>query len=190
MVDIKGKTFGRLTALYPTEKRDRFGIIIWMCQCTCGNTVEVSQYVLHSKGKRSCGCFRKEMKEKTKEYVAPVDGTRPAMIAKKNMRKDNSTGYRGVYRIRDRYHARIGFQGKSYYLGVFRTPELAAEARKTAEVLIHDRFVRDYGTWKAYVAVHPEWKETHPFHFQIQHIKGCEFGIGVEGMPEINKNEE
>ena len=32
MVDIKGKTFGRLTALYPTEKRDRFGIIIWMCQ--------------------------------------------------------------------------------------------------------------------------------------------------------------
>lgn len=82
------------------------------------------------------------------------------------------------------------FQGKSYYLGVFRTPELAAEARKKAEVLIHDRFVRDYGIWKAYVAVHPEWKEIHPFHFQIEHIKECEFCVMVDGMPEKNMEEE
>ena len=37
--DITGKRFGRLTALYPTEKRQGSNIV-WMFQCECGNYVE------------------------------------------------------------------------------------------------------------------------------------------------------
>ena len=40
--DITGLRFGRLVALYRTEKRDKKGSVIWHCRCDCGNEVDVS----------------------------------------------------------------------------------------------------------------------------------------------------
>lgn len=45
--DITGQRFGRFTALYPLEKRDKGGYVIWVMRCDCGNTEERS---LHSVG--------------------------------------------------------------------------------------------------------------------------------------------
>lgn len=40
--DISNQKFYRLTALYPTEKRDKDRSVIWHCKCECGNEVDVS----------------------------------------------------------------------------------------------------------------------------------------------------
>lgn len=42
--------------------------------------------------------------------------------------KNNTTGYKGVTKYRDKYRARIGFQGKDISLGSYPTAELAAVA--------------------------------------------------------------
>lgn len=42
--DISGMTFGYLTALEPTDKRNRKDIV-WRCQCKCGNAVELQRPV-------------------------------------------------------------------------------------------------------------------------------------------------
>lgn len=58
-----GNTYGELTVLEPTDKRDTSnGSIIYLCQCSCGNLKEVSSKHLHNKsgGTKSCGCLLKK----------------------------------------------------------------------------------------------------------------------------------
>lgn len=58
-LDLTNKKFGRLTALYKAEKRnDRY--TRWVCQCECGNVVEVRTDFLTSGHTTSCGCLKKE----------------------------------------------------------------------------------------------------------------------------------
>lgn len=59
--DITGKKFGRLTALYRTEKSDNYYTSYWMCQCECGNTVEVRLNQLTTGKTQSCGCLSREL---------------------------------------------------------------------------------------------------------------------------------
>ena len=47
--DLTGQRFGRLTALYPTNRRDYKGSVIWHCRCDCGNETDVP-----AAGKKSC----------------------------------------------------------------------------------------------------------------------------------------
>lgn len=56
--DITNQVFGQLTALYPTDRRNASGEIIWHCKCTCGNEVDVSLGDLRSHHTTSCGCTR------------------------------------------------------------------------------------------------------------------------------------
>lgn len=60
-VDLTGQTFGRLTALYPTDKR-YFHSVVWHCRCVCGNEVEASVNQLKLGTVKSCGCMRKGRK--------------------------------------------------------------------------------------------------------------------------------
>lgn len=55
--DIKNQKFGKLTALYPTNKKDYNGTTIWYCKCDCGNECEVSRTNLISNHTTSCGCL-------------------------------------------------------------------------------------------------------------------------------------
>lgn len=59
-IDIKGKTFGRLTALKPTNNRNSKGSIMWLCECECGTIKEICISDLRSKGTKSCGCLARE----------------------------------------------------------------------------------------------------------------------------------
>ena len=55
----RGKRFGRLVALEPTEERDKSSeTVIWRCKCDCGNTKNISSYLLTSGRVRSCGCLQ------------------------------------------------------------------------------------------------------------------------------------
>lgn len=57
--NLKGKRFGRLIALEPTEKRQA-GSIIWKCLCDCGNISYVSCKTLVAGQILSCGCLATE----------------------------------------------------------------------------------------------------------------------------------
>ena len=54
--DITGKTYNKLTALEPTDKRGSDGSIIWKCRCECGNIHFASVSSLTNGAIGSCGC--------------------------------------------------------------------------------------------------------------------------------------
>jgi hypothetical protein len=58
MRDLRGMVFGKLTAIEPTEKRTKNGSIIWLCDCSCGETTEPTESNLVSGNTTSCGCNR------------------------------------------------------------------------------------------------------------------------------------
>lgn len=54
--DLTGQKFGKLTALYPTDKR-HCKSIIWHCKCDCGNECDVNGANLRTGKTQSCGCL-------------------------------------------------------------------------------------------------------------------------------------
>lgn len=55
--NLSNQSFGRLVALYPTDKRID-GCIVWMCQCSCGKKTMKSSKLLLKGEVKSCGCLR------------------------------------------------------------------------------------------------------------------------------------
>ena len=55
--DLTNKKFGRLTAVRPTDKRDR-SEVIWKCRCGCGGECFVRGSHLNTGNTKSCGCLR------------------------------------------------------------------------------------------------------------------------------------
>lgn len=51
LIDLTGQQFGFLTVLKQSENKDSKGGIKWLCQCECGNIVEVSSNNLRRKKK-------------------------------------------------------------------------------------------------------------------------------------------
>lgn len=56
-VDWTGIKVGKLTPLHLIERRSG-GNCYWLCQCDCGNTIEVSASNLRSQHVTSCGCWK------------------------------------------------------------------------------------------------------------------------------------
>lgn len=56
IIDLSNQRFGRLTALYPTEKRSARSVV-WHCICDCGKEVDVPSNLLRDKKVSSCGCL-------------------------------------------------------------------------------------------------------------------------------------
>lgn len=62
-VDITGQRFGRLVALYPSEKQNLNDRAKWHCKCDCGNEIDIVLNQLtrtDREGTKSCGCLQKE----------------------------------------------------------------------------------------------------------------------------------
>lgn len=59
--DLTGATYGRLTvvAYVGRYKSDRHHV--YLCQCSCGNTIQAHSGSLKKGRIRSCGCLRKEV---------------------------------------------------------------------------------------------------------------------------------
>ena len=53
--DLTNQRFGKLTALYPTDKRQTYHVI-WHCRCDCGNEKDVVASRLTMGLATSCGC--------------------------------------------------------------------------------------------------------------------------------------
>lgn len=143
--DIAGRRFGRLTALYPTQNRDRHGAVCWMCRCDCGNLTEAAVPSLMNGSCKSCGCLKKENQEKIQSRLHRIDGTCVEFLEKRKKRKDNKSGFRGVYQIKNgKYRVSIGFQGERIYLGVYEIFDDAVEARLSAEKELYGEFLERY----------------------------------------------
>ena len=54
--DLTNQKFGRLTALYPTDKRSG-NHIVWHCKCDCGNECDVAGAMMTIGHVNSCGCI-------------------------------------------------------------------------------------------------------------------------------------
>ena len=73
--DLTGQTFGQLTVLKRVENNTRSKKIKWLCQCDCGNQVEVMGCNLVCKRTFSCGCFAlKRSKDIRKQNSYKIDG--------------------------------------------------------------------------------------------------------------------
>ena len=165
--DITGRTFERLTALYPLDKRDNSGGVIWRCRCACGSEVDASYNGLMYGNMRSCGCRKKEHDQALRGYLTHVDGTCIDALKSRKTPKNNTTGVRGVYRVGDKYVAKIVFQKRQYHLGRYDTLEEAAAARREAEGQINDTAVSYYERWQARASVDPAWASAHPIHMHV-----------------------
>lgn len=170
IMDIKNKRFGRLVALSPTELRDTKGSVFWHCRCDCGAELDVTEDGLVHGNYRSCGCLKKEIQQDIINQLHRIDGTCVEWLEKRKHRCDNTSGFRGVYRLENgKFRVSIGFKGKRYHIGTYRTFEEAVENRLNIERLIHDDFVKAYYIWKAQIdsAVIDE-----PLIFEVEKING------------------
>lgn len=73
--DITGQKFGRLIALYFTKSIKTRGAY-YMCQCDCGNKIEVKATNLRKGNTKSCGCLKAEKLATSKYKKHGLYGTR------------------------------------------------------------------------------------------------------------------
>ena len=169
LVDLSGQQFGRLTALHPTVHRDAKGSVYWSCRCDCGKEIEVTESGLVYGNYRSCGCLRRENWNQISSYLHRVDGTCIELLENHNPRRDNTSGFRGVYQIRNgRYRVSIGFKGSRFHIGIFSSIDEAVIARKEAEEQIYNRFLEIYYRWKQKADENEIWAEEHPLIFDVE----------------------
>lgn len=184
-VDITGKRIHRLTALYPTQNRDKNGTIIWHCRCDCGKEVDYSYHTLMYTEIQSCGCLKKEFDQKISGYLTHVAGTSIDMLKSQKLPKNNTSGTKGVYLIGGKWTAKIVFQKKQYYLGNFKEYDNAVKARKYAEKIIQEGTVSHYERWKKKADADPQWAKKNPIKIRVE--KSLEDTISIVFLPEFTE---
>lgn len=152
--DISGKKQknGRLTAIEPTNKRDKHnGSVIWKCRCECGNEVLVAEHLFTKEDTKSCGCLMPEVRAKNGKMVGAfikgkycINGTNIKNLTSK-VRENSTSGIKGVTldKKRNKWTAQIRLKGKNYYLGRYDTIEEAADARREGEEQIFKPFLEN-----------------------------------------------
>ena len=111
--DIIGKRVGRLTVL--NVSRQEGSKYYYLCQCDCGNTVEVLRYSLTNNGTRSCGCLKH-------------DSNRCGLQGRNKKKMDGIK----FNKADNKWYSRIRYNGINYDLGCYNTSEEALERRNKA----------------------------------------------------------
>lgn len=176
--ELREMHFGRLTAKYPVERRDYKGSVYWHCRCDCGNETEVTADSLLSGNTKSCGCLRKELRNGIHNNLHMVNGTCLEWLEIRKSRRDNTSGYAGVTRMKNgKYRSTIGFRGMHLHLGVFEAFEDAVAVRQKAEKDIHQAFVKLYNYWTWRNARDPDWGRKNPLIFEVKKEVGQPYRI-------------
>lgn len=61
LIDLTGRTFGRLTVIGRYPSNTSFGEPRWRCCCDCGEATIVGGADLRNGNTKSCGCLRREV---------------------------------------------------------------------------------------------------------------------------------
>lgn len=147
--DMTGKRFGRLEVLklVPLDKPRRNGILHgWLCRCECGKEIICTSAQLKSGKKTSCGCAIVDALM-SDNRLHRYDGTQITLIQPDRTANQNSkTGVKGVYWSNREgcYIAKIGFKGKSIFLGRYKNIEDAKKARIRAEEEYYEPIIKEY----------------------------------------------
>lgn len=151
--DLTGKRFGKLVVMYETKKRNYKSSVYWHCRCDCGREVEVTQDNLVYGGYKSCGCLKKEHTSHIYKRLHIIDGTCVEWLENRKSRKDNKSGFRGLYLNKNgKYKVEIGFKKKRFYLGQYDDFYQAKEIRLEAEKILHEGYLKAYKIWSEKVA--------------------------------------
>lgn len=124
--DISGMEFGFITAIEPTDKRDRKDVV-WRCRCRCGTELELPATRLILNNTLSCGCIQKEFVKRANKYFGGTSlekSLKDPVISTRSM-----SGYVGVTRKRDKWQAYITYKRQHISLGVYDKLEDAVKAR-------------------------------------------------------------
>ena len=141
-LDLTGREFGDLKVLRKAGgRKSAERSFYWECQCSCGNIVEIPANQLTKGFHTSCGCQKANRLKEINQYV---DGTSLKMVFSNTVRKDNTSGYKGVYLKDDRWAVRIQYKGKRYYLGTYDKLEDAISVRKEAEEKIREECTEEF----------------------------------------------
>lgn len=129
--NLAGMRFGNLIAIEPVKEKYADRSICWKCRCMlCGKEKEIPVNQLKKGVQVSCGCYRANRLQKTNGYI---EGTSLKNVFSDKVSRNNTSGYKGVFRKRGRWAACIQYKKKNYYLGSYDRLEDAVEARKAAE---------------------------------------------------------
>lgn len=142
--DLQGKRFGKLVVVkrVPLDKSRADGYQNgWLCKCDCGKEAIACTEDLTSGHKKSCGCYAAEsaselIRTDGRNVFGRYKGTMISQIKPgRKPSKCNKSGVIGVYWDvrKQRWIARIGFQGKKITIGSFQNLDEAKRARKKAE---------------------------------------------------------
>ena len=137
----------------------------------------------------SCGCQKQEIQNNIQNTLTFVDGTCIDHLRSRKSRSDNKSGYRGVYRIGDRYRVNIGFQNKRYYLGTYDNYEEAVSVRRDAEKDLHERYLKLYDWWKRRAEMDSEWADNNPLVFEVE-VKDKEIYVRSPLFEQIKAREQ
>lgn len=129
--DLTGRKFGNLVAIEPLKDACVERSICWKCRCMlCGKEKAIPANQLLKGVQVSCGCYRASRLQQTNGYI---EGTSLKNVFSDKLSRNNTSGYKGVFRKRGRWAACIQYKKKTHYLGSFDRLEDAIEARKEAE---------------------------------------------------------
>lgn len=101
VVEMTGKTFGRLTVLR-RQGSDKYGNATWHCSCVCGNEITAMGTSLRSGHTKSCGCLQRDLVGKQsakhgllKEYSSEYSSWRSMMDRCYDASHDSYKSYGG-----------------------------------------------------------------------------------------------
>lgn len=142
--DITGERFGKLTAIRPLNKRDKWDQILWELKCDCGNTTTASVHALRRGDKIQCESCRADFL-KNENAEALRAGMLDRKIDNINVLKftdtpnsNSKTGYKGVFydKRAKTYVAHIRVNGRNYYKRGFKD---AASAYYNGRLVLEDK---------------------------------------------------
>ena len=134
--NLTGMRFGNLVALEPLKDQYVERSICWKCRCMiCGKEKAIPANQLIKGVQVSCGCYRANRLQQTNGYI---DGTSLKNIFSDKVSRNNTSGYKGVFRKRGKWAACIQYKKKTHYLGSYDRLEDAVKARKEAENQVRD----------------------------------------------------
>lgn len=151
--DISGMEFGFITAIEPTDKRDRKDVV-WRCRCRCGTELELPATRLLLNNTLSCGCINREVIARANKYFG---GTSLERSAKEQVIGTRSkSGYVGITPKRDKWQAYITYKGRRISLGTYAKLEDAVKARARGKEAV----MKDAAELlKLYEAIHKDDEE-------------------------------
>ena len=79
-IDMTGQRFGRLVVICPAGS-DANRLLLWRCQCDCGNTITTRGQDLRRGASKSCGCLKLDILVQRSQKHG-MAGTRPYRIWK------------------------------------------------------------------------------------------------------------